>query len=94
MLFSILKTTWNLERIINKARFADATVKTEEELEDTVSRLVDTRRKYAMEVDIDKSQVMRVSRSNESLQIKVNIRELKEVNNFKYPRSVLLIDGY
>jgi hypothetical protein len=43
--------------------------------------LVDTGRKYGMEINIDKSLVMRVSRSNESLQIKVNNRELKEVDH-------------
>ena len=37
---------------------------------------------------------MRVSRSNESLQIKVNNRELKEVYHFKYLGSVLTRDGY
>jgi hypothetical protein len=41
------------------------------------NRLVDTGRKYSMEINIDKSKVMRVSRSNESLQIKVNDLELK-----------------
>ena len=46
--------------------------KTQEELQDMVNTLVDTGRKYGMEINIDKSQVMRVSRSNESLQIKVN----------------------
>ena len=46
-----------------------------------------------MEMNIDKSQVMRVSRSNESLQIKVNNRELKEVDYFKYLGSVLTRDG-
>ena len=46
--------------------------KTQEELQDMVSRLVDTGSKYGTEINIDKSQVMRVSRSNESLQIKVN----------------------
>ena len=49
-----------------------------------VNRLVDTGRKYDMEINIDKSQVMRVSRSNESFQIKVNNRELKEVDHFNY----------
>ena len=33
----------------------------------------DTGKKYDMEIKIDKSEVMWVSRSNESLQIKVNI---------------------
>ena len=37
---------------------------TQEELQDMVNRLVDTRRKYGMEINIDKSQVMRVSRSS------------------------------
>ena len=79
-------------RIINKVRFADDTTiiaKTQEELQDMVNNLVDTGRKYGMEINIDKSQVMRVSRSNKSLQIKVNNRELKEIDHFKYLGSVL-----
>jgi hypothetical protein len=47
-----------------------------------------------MEINIDKSQVMRVSKRNESLQIKVNNRDLKEVDHFKYIGSVLTRDGY
>ena len=42
-----------------------------------VNRLVDAGSNYGMGINIDKSQVMRVSRSNESLQIKLNKRELK-----------------
>ena len=44
-------------RIINKVRFADDTAiiaKTQEELQDIVNILVDTGRKYGMEIDIDK----------------------------------------
>jgi hypothetical protein len=37
---------------------------------------------------------MRISRSNTSLQIEVNNRELKEVDHFKYLGSVLTRDGY
>ena len=84
-------------RIVIKVRFADDTAiiaKTQEELQYLVNRLVDTGRKYGMEINLDKSQVMRVSRSNESLQIKVNNRELKEVDHFKYLGSVLTRDGY
>jgi len=67
-------------RIINKVRFEDDTAiiaESQDELQDTVNRLVDTGRKDSLEINIDKSQVMRVSRSNESLQIKENNRELK-----------------
>ena len=63
-------------RIINKVRFVDDTAimaKTQEKLQD-MNRLVDIERKYGMEINIDKSQVMIASRSNESLQIKVNNR--------------------
>ena len=44
-----------------------------------VNRLVNTGRKYDMGINIDKSQVMRVSRSNDSLQIKLGNRELKKL---------------
>ena len=72
----------------------DIIAKTQEELQDMVKKLVDTGRKYGMEINIDKSQVMRVSTSNESWQIKVNNRELKKVDYFKQTGSVLTRYGY
>ena len=53
-----------------------------------VNRLVGTGRKYDMEINIDKSQVMSVFSNDESLTIKVGNRELKEVSHFKYLGSV------
>ena len=47
-----------------------------------------------MEINIDKSKVMRVSRSNESLRVKLGNKELEEVEHFECPRSVLTRDGY
>jgi len=41
--------------------------KTQEELQDMVNRLVEIEKKHNMEINIHKSQVMRVSRRNESL---------------------------
>jgi Reverse transcriptase (RNA-dependent DNA polymerase). len=84
-------------RIINKVRSADDTViiaKAQKELQDMVNRYVDTERNYGLEINIHKSHVMRVSRSNKSFQIKVTNRELKEVDHFKYLGSVLTRDGY
>ena len=63
--------------------------KTQEELQDIVNRLVDTGRKYGMEINIDKSQVMRVSRINKSLQIEVNNRELKSTLEACYREMVI-----
>ena len=60
-------------RIINEVRFTYDTAiiaKTQEELQDMVNRLVNTGRKYGMEINIDKSQVMRVSRSNDHCRLK------------------------
>ena len=54
-------------RIINKFRLVDDMAiidKTQEELQDMMNILVYTGRKYGMGINIDKSQVMRVSRSN------------------------------
>ena len=73
------------ERIMNKARFANnmaLIVKTQEELLDMVNRLVDTGTKYGIEINNDKSQIMRVFKRNESLQIKVGNRELNESWSF------------
>ena len=44
-----------------------------------------------MEINSEKSQVMRESRSNEPLQIKVGKRE---VDHFKCLGSLLIRDGY
>ena len=63
-------------RIINKVRFVDDTAiiaKYQEELHDMLNRLVDTGRKYGIGINIMKSQVMRVFRSNNTLQIKIII---------------------
>ena len=51
-------------RIINKVRFADdkASIAKSQEV---VNTLVGTGRKYSMEINIEISQVMRVSRSSE-----------------------------
>ena len=59
----------------------DSTImaKTQEELQDMVNRLVDIGRKYDMEININKSQVM---------------RELKDIDHSTYLGSVLTRDGY
>ena len=59
-----------------------------------VNRLVDTGRQYGMEINIDKSQVMRVARRKEPLRITVGNGELKDVDHFKYLGSVLTRDAY
>ena len=56
--------------------------------------MVDTGRKYGMEINIDQSEVVIVSRNIELLHNKLNNRELKEVDYFKYLGSVLTRDGY
>ena len=63
--------------------------KTQEKLQDMENRLVDTRSKYEMETNIDKSQIKRGSRRNISLWIKVGNSELKKVDHFKFLEGVL-----
>ena len=52
-----------------------------------MNKLVDTGRKYDMELNIKKS-LMRVSKKNELMQIKVDNKELDEVGHFKHVESV------
>ena len=59
-----------------------------------VNRLVGIGRKYGMEIKIHKSEVMIVFRSNETLHVKVDNKELKEVDHFKYLGNALTRDGY
>jgi hypothetical protein len=58
------------------------------------SRCFDTESKYGMEINMEQSQVMRVSRRNKSLYIKAGNREVKEVDNIKYLESELTSDDY
>jgi hypothetical protein len=41
-----------------------------------------------MKINIDKSQIIRVSRRNERLKIKIGNRKLKKADHFKYLGSV------
>ena len=63
-----------------------------EELQDIVNKLVG--RKYDMQINIVKSQVLGIYRSNASVKIRVGNTILKEVDHFKYLGAVLIRDGY
>ena len=61
-------------------KFEDDTTiltKTQEALQEMVNRLIDTGKKYDMEINIDKWQLIRVVRINGSLQVELDNRELK-----------------
>ena len=53
-----------MEGLLIRSDYTAIIAKTQEVLQDMVNRLVDTGRKYGMEINIDKSQVMKVSRVN------------------------------
>ena len=64
-----------------------------EELQDIVNKLVG--RKYDMQINIVKSQVLGIYRSNASVKIRVGNRRLKKVDHFiKDLGNVLTRDGY
>ena len=56
--------------------------------------LIDTRRKYGVEVNIDNSKVMRIIRGYVALRIKVGNREIIELDHSKYRGSILTRDVY
>ena len=57
--------------------------KTQEELQDMVNRLIETGRKYGMEINIEKSQVMKVYRKNKTLRIELINKGLEGVDHFE-----------
>ena len=71
-------------RITNKVRLSDYMAiisKTKEELRDL---MINTGRNYGLEINIDKAQIMRISKKNKSLRIKKGYRAVKEVDHFQY----------
>ena len=74
-----------VEQVLQHLHFQQAvSVKTAKQLfvdknATDMNRLIDTGKKYGMEININKSQVTKISRSNESLQIEEGNREISPV---------------
>ena len=82
-------------RVINTIKYADDLVllaKNEETLQAMMDRMVETGKSYGMDINIDKSKVMRISKRDKPLRIVMGNQELENVVQFKYLGSLVTND--
>jgi hypothetical protein len=83
-------------QIINTVKCADDLVllaKEEKVLEDMIDKLVEIGRYYGMEINVEKNKIMRISRQPFPVKIKIDQKQLENVESFKYLGSILTNDG-
>ena len=83
-------------QIIQTVKYADdfvLTAKEETVLQGMIDNLIETGRYYGMDMNVEKTKVMRISRQPSPVTITVDQKQLENVKCFKYLGSVLTDDG-
>ena len=78
-------------KIIKSLKYADDLVllaKEEKVLQDTIDRLIEIGGCYGMEMNVEKTKVMRISRQLFPVKIMIGQKQLESVESFKYLGSV------
>ena len=77
-------------------KYADDLVlmaKEETVLQGMIDKLIETGRYYGMEMNVEKTRVMRISRQPSPVTITIDQKQLENVECFKYSGSMLTDDG-
>jgi hypothetical protein len=83
-------------QIIQTVKYADDLVlmaKEETVLQGMIDKLMEIGRCYGMEMNVDKTKVMRISRQPSPVTIMIGLKQLESVENFKYLGMILTNDG-
>ena len=83
-------------QIIQTVKYADDLVlmaKEETVLQGMIDKLIETGRYYGMEMNVEKTKVMRISRQPYPVTITIDQKQLENVKCFKYLDSMLTDDG-
>jgi len=83
-------------QIIHTVKYADDLVvlaKEENVLQDMIEKLTEIGRCYGMEINVEKTKVMRISRQSLPVKIIIYQKQLENVESFKYLGSILTNDG-
>jgi len=62
-------------------------------LQDMIDKLIEIGRCYEMEMNVEKTKVMRMSRQPFPVKIMIDENQLENVESFKYLGSILTNDG-
>jgi hypothetical protein len=79
-------------QIIQTVKYADDLVllaKEEKVLQDMIDKLIEIGRYYGMEMDVEKTKVMRISRQPFPVKIIIDQKQLENAESFKYLGSIL-----
>jgi len=83
-------------QITHTVKYADYLVilaKEEKVLQDMIDKLIEIGRCYGMEMNVEKTKLMRISSQRLPVKIVINQKQLENVKSFKYLGSILTIDG-
>ena len=83
-------------QIIQTVKYADELVlmaREEMVLQGMIDKLTETGRYYGMEINVEKTKVMRISRQPSQVTITIDQKQLENVKCFKYLGSMLTDDG-
>ena len=83
-------------QIIHTVKYADDLVVLAKEgqvLQDMIDKLIEIGRCYGMEMKVEKTKVMRISRQPFPVKIMIDQKQLENVESFKYLGSILKNDG-
>jgi hypothetical protein len=83
-------------QIIHIVKYADDLVllaKGEKVLQDMIDKLIEIGRCYGIEMNVEKTKVMRISKQPFPVKIMIEQKQLENVESFKYLGSMLTNDG-
>ena len=83
-------------QIIQTVKYADKLVlmaKEETVLQDMIDKLTEIVRCYGMEMNVEKTKVMKISRQPSPVKIMIDQKQLENVECFKYLGRILTNDG-
>jgi hypothetical protein len=78
-------------KIIHTVKYADDLVllaKEEKVLQDMIDKLIEIGKCHGMEMNVEKTKVMRISRQPSPLKIMIDQKQLENVESFKYLGSI------
>jgi hypothetical protein len=89
---------WRLQnrRANHTVKYGDDLVllaKEETLLQDMMDKLIETGRCYGMEMNVEKTKVMRILRQPFPVKLMIDQKQLENVESFKYLGSILTKDG-
>jgi hypothetical protein len=82
-------------QIIHTVKYADDFVllaKDENVLQDIIDKLIEIGRCYEMEMNVEKTKLMRISRQQLPVKIMIDEKQLENMESFKYLGSILTND--